>query len=149
MSPFLGTHNYAVDHKGRLSIPASMRTIDPRKRALETFVLAYGFDGCLALYPMEEWARVEERLRRIPMGARKGRALQRMFLKDATVVSVDKQGRITIPPALKDRAGLDKEAVLHGVLNRIEIWNPDRLNRELAEGEAQVEALAEEILKDE
>jgi len=149
MSPLLGTHTYAIDHKGRLSIPVSMRRLDPRRKALESFVVADGFDGCLALYSLEEWKRVEERLRRIPMGQRRGRALQRRLLKDAAVVSVDKQGRITIPPALMDRAGLSKEAVLHGVLNRIEIWNPERLNAELAEGEMGLDAMAEEILKDE
>lgn len=148
MATFLGTDTYAIDHKGRVAIPASMRRGDGRKKPLDAFVLTEGFDGCLALYPPDEWARVEEKLRRIPMGGRKGRAFQRAFLLHVVQVSVDAQGRITIPPALMSRAGLGKEAVLHGVLNRIEIWNPERLQVELQDGQQQLEALAEEVLKE-
>ena len=106
MASFLGTDHYAIDHKGRIAIPASLRRGDGRKKPITTFVLALGLDGCLALYPPEEWARVEERLRRIPMGTRNGRAFQRAFLHHAVKVSVDAQGRITIPPALMGRAGI-------------------------------------------
>ena len=148
MSSFLGTNTYAIDHKGRMAIPAMLRAGEGRKKPLDTFIIAEGFDGCLALYPPDEWARVEEKLRRIPMGGRKGRAFQRAFLLNVVKVSVDSQGRITIPPALMSRAGLGKEAVLHGVLNRIEIWNPGRLEAELKDGQEQLEALAEEVLKE-
>jgi MraZ protein len=146
--PFYGTETYAIDHKGRISVPIAMRRSLPGKKALATFMLAPGFEGCLALYSPEEWRRVEERLRRIPMGGRRGRAFQRTFLLNVTKVSVDTQGRITIPPALMQRAGLGKEAVLHGVLDRIEIWNPERLQVELNEGQTQLEALAEEVLNE-
>jgi len=148
MASFLGTDTYAIDHKGRLAIPASLRRGDGRKKPLTSFVLAEGFDGCLALYPPDEWERVEQRLRRITMGGRKGRAFQRAFLLNCAKVSVDTQGRITIPPALMNRAGLGKEAILHGVLNRIEIWAPERLNVELQQAQDQLEALAEEVLKE-
>ena len=148
MASFLGTETYAIDHKGRIAIPASMRRGDGRKKPPDQFVLTEGFDGCLALYSPEEWTRVEDKLRRIPMGGRKGRAFQRAFLLHVVQVSVDAQGRITIPPALMTRAGLGKEAVLHGVLNRIEIWNPERLQAELQDGQLQLEALAEEVLKE-
>ena len=146
MSSFLGTDRYAIDHKGRIAIPASLRA-GGRKKPLDSFVLAEGLDGCLALYPPEEWKRVEDRLRRIPMGGRKGRAFQRAFLLNVVKVSVDGQGRITIPPALMSRAGLGKEAVLHGVLSKIEIWNPERLEAELRDGQRHLEDHAEEILK--
>jgi MraZ protein len=149
MSSFLGTDTYAIDHKGRIAIPLALRRGDGRKKPIDRFVLAAGFEGCLALYSLDEWTRVEDRLRRIPMGGRKGRAFQRAFLMDVVKVSVDSQGRITIPPALMSRAGLSKEAVLHGVLNRIEIWNPERLEVELRDGQQQLEALAEDVLKEE
>ena len=148
MASFLGTDRYAIDHKGRIAIPASLRRGEGRKKPITSFVLALGLDGCLALYPLEEWARVEERLRRIPMGTRNGRAFQRAFLHHAVKVSVDAQGRITIPPALMGRAGLGKEAVLHGVLNRIEIWAPERLAAELQQAQDQLEALAEDVLRE-
>jgi MraZ protein len=105
-----------------------------------------GFDGCLALYAPEDWTRVEERLRRLPMGGRKARAFTRAFLMNATPVTVDAQGRVTIPPALMSRAGLGKEATLHGVGDHIEIWSPERLQVVIAEAEANLEANAEEAL---
>ena len=148
MASFLGTDHYAIDHKGRIAIPASLRRGDGRKKPITTFVLAQGLDGCLALYPPEEWARVEERLRRIPMGTRNGRAFQRAFLHHAVKVSVDAQGRITIPPALMGRAGLGKEAVLHGQITKIEIWNPQRLAAELESGQQNLEELAAEVLRE-
>ena len=143
---FYGTETYAIDHKGRISVPASMRRSGTRKRPIHTFYLVAGLDGCLSLYAPEDWARVEERLRKLPMGGRKGRAFARAFLLNATPVTVDAQGRITIPPALSARAALGKEAVLHGQVDRIEIWNPDRLKAVVAEAEGQLEILADEVL---
>ena len=143
---FYGTNTYAIDHKGRLSVPASMRRSADRKRSLQSFILVAGFEGCLSLYGHDEWARVEERLRKIPMGDRRGRAFARAFLMDACKVSVDAQGRVTIPPALLSRAGLGKEATLHGVGDHIEVWNPERLSVVIKEAQANFEANAEEVL---
>jgi MraZ protein len=144
-----GTQTYKIDDKGRLAIPVSMRRAERGRRGPSSFMLVMGFEGCLALYAPEQWARVEERLRRIPIGDRKGRAFVRTFLMDATPVSVDAQGRITIPPALLRRADLGKEAVLHGLGARIEIWNPDRLKAELAEFDGQFESLAADVVGEE
>jgi transcriptional regulator MraZ len=143
---FYGTNSYAIDHKGRVSVPASLRRPGGRSKPIESFMLVAGFEGCLALYPPEDWARVEERLHKLPMGGRKARAFTRAFLMDATLVSVDAQGRVTIPPALMSRAGLGKEATLHGVGDHIEIWNPERLKSVIQEAQANFEANAEEVL---
>ena len=146
MASFYGTETYAIDHKGRLSVPASMRRNQGSRKPLGVFVLVAGFEGCLSLYSPEDWVRVEERLRRIPMGDRRGRAFARAFLMDACRVTVDAQGRVTIPPALMHRAGLDKEAVLHGQVDRIEIWNPERLKQVVSETDGRLETLADEVL---
>jgi MraZ protein len=147
MASFYGTETYAIDHKGRISVPASMRrTGAAKKPAVDTFFLVAGFEGCLALYTTDEWKRVEERLRRIPMGDRRGRAFARAFLMDATKVSVDAQGRVAIPPALMGRAGLGKEAVLLGQVDRIEVWHPDRLRAATKEAQESMESLADEVL---
>ena len=143
---FYGTNSYAIDHKGRLSVPASLRRPGGRQKPIQTFILVAGFEGCLALYAPEDWARVEDRLRKLPMGGRKARAFTRAFLMDATPVSVDAQGRVTIPPALMRRAGLGKEAVLHGQVDRIEIWDAGRLQQLNAELQGQLETLADEVL---
>ena len=143
---FYGTNTYAIDHKGRLSVPASLRRPGGRSKPIQTFQLVAGFEGCLALYAPEDWARVEERLRKLPMGGRKARAFTRAFLMDATPVTVDAQGRVTIPPALMSRAGLGKEATLHGVGDHLEVWNPERLRVVIQEAQANFEANAEEVL---
>lgn len=146
MASFYGTETYAIDHKGRLSVPASMRREMARRTRQGTFVLVAGFEGCLSLYSPDDWKRVEDRLRKLPMGDRRGRAFARAFLLDACKVTVDAQGRVTIPPALLHRAGLGKEAVLHGQVDRIEIWNPDRLKQVVAETDGRLETLADEVL---
>jgi MraZ protein len=143
---FYGTNTYAIDHKGRLSVPPSLRRPGGRSKPIRSFILVAGFEGCLAMYSPEDWARVEERLRKLPMGGRKARAFTRAFLMDATPVSVDAQGRVTIPPALLSRAGLGKEATLHGVGDHIEVWNPERLSVVIKEAQANFEANAEEVL---
>jgi MraZ protein len=146
MTSFYGTQTYAIDHKGRISIPASMRRAASGKKPIIEVMLVYGFDGCLWLHTPGQWESVEERLKKLSIGSRKSRAFTRAFLMDASRVTVDAQGRITIPPALIDRAGLGKEACLHGQVGRIEVWNPDRLKQHVAEAQSHVEELAEEVL---
>jgi MraZ protein len=148
MASFYGTETYAIDHKGRISVPASMRRTGSARKgaAADIFFLVAGFEGCLALYAPDDWKRVEDRLRQIPMGDRRGRAFARAFLMDASKVSVDAQGRVAIPPALMGRAGLGKEAVLLGQVDRIEIWHPERIRSLVSEAQPQLESLADEVL---
>lgn len=143
---FYGTDTYAIDHKGRISVPAAMRRVPGRTRVLDQFILVRGFEGCCALYSPDNWKRFEDRLLQIPIGNAKGRAFARAYLMDATPVTVDAQGRVTIPPALMAHAGLGREAVLHGQIDRIEIWNPDRLKSAVAEAQSSLESLADEVL---
>jgi len=143
---FYGTETYSIDHKGRLSVPAAMRRTADRSKSLRSFILVAGFVGCPWRYGPGEWACVEARLRKLPMGDRRGRAFARAFLLDACKVTVDAQGRITIPPALLRRAGLGKEAVLLGQVDRIEIWDAERLRQVTAEPQSQLETLADEVL---
>lgn len=151
VSSFLGTDNHAIDHKGRISIPAAMRRTETGK-PITRFVLNMGFDGCVNAYSREEWKRMMERFRRIPIGDPTGRAFRRAFLMDAKEVSVDAQGRVPIPSALSRRASLDKDAVVHGAEDHIEIWNPERFKSVLApvvDVEGQYEKLAAEHLGEE
>lgn len=150
MASFIGTDSHAIDHKGRLSIPAPMRRTDSGK-AITRFVLNMGFDGCVNAYSKDEWKRMMDRLRRIPMGDPTGRAFRRAFMSDAKEVTVDAQGRVPIPPALIRRASLDREAVVHGAEDHIEIWNPQRFQNLLApivDVDGQYEKLAAQHLKD-
>ena len=143
MSAYYGSEHFSIDDKGRLAIPAQARRSAGKST---TFLLVPGFEGCLALYNETQWVRVEERLQQLS-GKRMDRAFKRALLMNAKRVTVDAQGRITIPSALLDRAGIGREAVLLGQGTHLEIWNPERLQAVLGEAEAQFEQVAEEVLK--
>lgn len=148
MATFYGTENYSIDDKGRLVVPASMRAVPGRKNPLSAFVLLGGLDGCLWLYAEEDWKHLEEKLRKMSTGPQKQRQFARAFLVGASKVAVDKQGRISIPPSLMSRAGLGKDAILHGQVGRIEIWEPGRFTAVVAQVQDQLDALAEDVLGD-
>lgn len=118
---FKGEFNHTIDTKGRMIVPAKFRD------ALgETFVVTKGLDGCLFVYPNEEWEKIEEKFSKIPMTTKDARKFSRFFFAGASDCELDKQGRILIPSTLREFAGLEKEVVLVGVLTRIEIWSKER-----------------------
>ena len=143
MSAYYGSEHFSIDDKGRLAVPAQARRSAGKNT---TFLLVPGFEGCLALYNETQWARVEERLQQLP-GKRMDRAFKRALLMNAKRVTVDAQGRITIPSTLLDRAGIGKDAVLLGQGTHLEIWNPERLQQVRGEAESNFEQYAEEVLK--
>ena len=121
---FMGEYNHTIDAKGRLIIPAKFR-----EDLGGEFVVTKGMDGCLYLYPFDAWKEFEEKLRAMPVTVNKdSRKFARFFMAGATTVELDKQGRILIPPVLREFAGLTKNIVVTGVLDRVEIWDRDRWN---------------------
>ena len=122
---FAGQYNHTIDPKGRLILPAKFREI-----LGEEFVVTKGLDGCLFVYPKDEWAKIEEKFREVPLTTKDARKFSRFFFSGAAPCEVDKQGRVLLPQVLRDFAGLEKEVVLVGVLNRIEIWSLERWNDE-------------------
>jgi MraZ protein len=150
MSSHIGGDLYAIDHKGRISIPADLR-MGPDGKPLTTLFVNMGFDRCVSVFAPGGWERQMRALRRIAPGDERGRAFKRAFLMDAREVTVDAQGRVPIPPALLRRAGLGKEARLHGNDDHIEIWDPVRYEQKVApilDEEGAYEKLAEIYLKD-
>ena len=119
---FMGEYNHTIDAKSRLIIPSKFR------EALgDEFVVTKGLDGCLFVFDNKEWAIFEEKLQRLPSLTNPDvRKFVRFFMAGATSVEVDKQGRILIPAGLKDFAALEKDTVLIGVGNRVEIWSKER-----------------------
>lgn len=115
---FMGEYNHTIDAKGRLIIPSKFR-----ETLGDEFVVTKGLDGCLFVYPNEEWSAFEEKLRTLPLTNKNARQFSRFFLAGAASCEVDKQGRILIPGVLREFAQLEKEVVLVGVLSRIEIWS--------------------------
>jgi MraZ protein len=123
MAAFYGTERGTLDKKRRLSVPVSLRRDTFSKKTHERFFLKYGSEGCLQLYSVEDWRVMEEKLRKLLKGDRADRDFVSHFIKDSSWVTVDGQGRLTIPSSLQDRAGLGTEVVLHGNLDYIAIWN--------------------------
>ena len=118
---FMGEYNHTIDAKGRLIIPAKFR------EALgEEFILTRGLDGCLSIYPMDEWKSFEEKLKALPLTDKNAREFLRFFVAGATSCELDKQGRILVPSTLREFAGLEKEVVLTGNLTRIEVWSKEK-----------------------
>lgn len=117
---FMGEYNHTIDAKGRLIIPSRFREL-----LGEEFVLTRGLDGCLSIYPMDEWVAFEEKLRALPLTNKDARTFSRFFVAGATTCQLDKQGRILVPQTLRQFAGLDKDVVLTD-LNRIEVWSKEK-----------------------
>ncbi|HXF81952.1 MAG TPA: division/cell wall cluster transcriptional repressor MraZ [bacterium] len=136
-SLFRGEHHYALDDKGRVVLPPSFR------RALGTMVVVTrGLDDCVAVYAPAEWAKNEKKLRQLPVSRRD---FVRFMLSSAEDVEVDRQGRISIPPHLREYAKIEREAVVVGMGNRLEIWALPVWRRYIAEVQAKAPALASEL----
>ena len=118
---FKGEYSHSVDAKGRIIMPAKFREI-----LGEEFVVTKGLDGCLFVYPNKEWENIENKFREIPLTTKDARKFTSFFFAGADDCEVDRQGRVLIPSVLREFAGLNKEVVLVGVLNRIEIWSKER-----------------------
>ena len=118
---FMGEYNHTVDPKGRLIIPAKFR-----EQLGDEFVVTKGLDGCLFVFPMKEWEAFEEKLRSLPLIDKNARKFSRFFLAGASTCELDKQGRILVPGTLREFAQMDKEVVLTGMLDRIEVWSKEQ-----------------------
>lgn len=118
---FMGEYSHTIDAKGRLIVPSKFRELLGNE-----FVVTKGLDGCLFVYPNEEWSSIEEKFRNIPLTTKDARKFSRFFFAGAAVCEVDKQGRILLPQVLREFADLQKDIVLVGVLSRIEIWSRER-----------------------
>lgn len=115
---FMGEYHHNIDNKGRIIIPAKFREL-----LGQDFVITRGLDQCLFGYSLEEWTLIEDKLKNLPLTKKDARAFTRFFFSGATECELDKQGRINIPTTLVQYARLDKECVILGVSNRIEIWS--------------------------
>ena len=118
---FMGEYNHTIDTKGRLIIPSKFR-----EQLGDEFVVTKGLDGCLFAYDNEEWKTFEQTLKTLPLTSKDARKFVRFFLAGADNAEIDKQGRILLPANLREFAGLEKDIVLAGIGNRIEVWSKER-----------------------
>ncbi|VBB06228.1 transcriptional regulator mraz [Lucifera butyrica] len=133
---FMGEYYHTVDNKGRLILPAKFRD-----DLGELFIATKGLDNCLFVYGREEWAILENKLKQLPLAKPEARAFVRFFFAGAAEMECDKQGRILLPNNLREYAKIDKDVVVLGVSNRIEIWDKstwENYNNELAPTVTQI-----------
>ncbi len=144
---FYGEYEHAIDRKGRLIIPAKFR------QALKTadvalLFLTRGLDGCLFVFPEQEWRAAEGRFKQVPFTKGEGRKFNRLFFSGAVEVTIDGLGRLLIPRSLKEFAQIKEDVVVVGVSNRMEIWAKEQW-RAFYEGSRQeFEQLAERVMLD-
>ena len=125
---FIGEYQYSLDSKGRINIPAKFRQ-SLSKDNDNTLVATRGQDPCIWIYPIKEWKKIEDELRKLSSISGIHRTFVRQIARSATPSTCDKQGRITISPSLLSYADIDKETLILGMINKIEIWNPDTLEK--------------------
>lgn len=139
---FRGEHKHTIDAKGRLTVPSDFRELLGEK-----FVLTKGFEGCLSIYPMTEWEAFEKKLSALPLTNKSARTLTRFFVAGATECELDKQGRILVPAALRKHAGLEKDVVLTGMDNRIELWSLDTWENVSDIDESGMDEIAQHLIE--
>jgi MraZ protein len=137
---FLGTYTPRLDDKGRLILPAKFRG-----QLAPGLVMTRGQERCLFLLPLEEFRRMHDQIRQAPVTSKQARDYLRVFLSGASDELPDKQGRISIPPALRTYAGLDRDVAVIGAGTRVEIWDLASWESYLAEQESGYADTAEEV----
>lgn len=128
---FLGTHSPRLDEKGRIILPAKFR-----EELADGLVLTRGQERCIYVFSQREFERIHESMREAPISSKQSRDYIRVFLSGASDEVPDKQGRVTIPPALRSYAGLERELAVIGAGTRAEIWDAQAWDEYLAEKEA-------------
>ncbi|MCR5791209.1 MAG: division/cell wall cluster transcriptional repressor MraZ [Lachnospiraceae bacterium] len=136
---FSGFANHKIDAKGRMIVPSKFR-----EELGDSFVVTKGLDGCLYIYPNEEWGVFLEKLHTLP-SSKDTRKIVRFFAAGADNVEVDGQGRILIRSDLREYAGLQKDVVLAGTFERIEIWDKERWDQENS-GDENIDEIAEKMV---
>jgi len=138
---FLGTHNPRLDDKGRLFLPAKFRD-----RLADGLVVTRGQERCLYVFPMDEFMRLAAQMQQAPTTSKAARDYTRVFLSGASDEVPDKQGRVTIPAALRQYAGLSRECTVIGTGAKLEVWDTDSWNAYLESTEQAFADQSEEVI---
>ena len=139
MNMLIGEYHHNIDEKGRLIIPAKFR-----EEIGNSFVVTKGLDGCLFVYPKEEWNNIISKYKTLP-NTKDARNFMRVFLSVASICEFDKQGRINISSPLINYADLTKECVIIGVSDRLEIWSMENWQKFMEDSESNFSDIAEEL----
>ena len=136
----MGEYHHNIDEKGRIIIPSKFRD-----ELVSEFVVTKGLEGCLFVYPKNEWGNIVNSLKQIPFTKKDARNFSRVFMASASMLDFDKQGRINVPRPLVEYAKLDKECVIIGVNDRLEIWNKSLFESYINENEENLSDIADNL----
>jgi MraZ protein len=146
MASFKGTYTSTLDGKRRLKLPKKLReAVSPSSN--DHFVMGPGYDGCVFLFPAEEWAKQEEKLKNLQVDLGEHRFLERVFGPESEDARLDRVGRLTIPQRLLDLSGIKKDVLILGVLSRIELWAPEVYRKYREQFKQSFEEVAEKIFR--
>lgn len=137
---FIGEYHHNIDEKGRLAVPVKFRA-----ELAQGAVVTRGLDSSLFLFPKEEWDKLATKLANLPLGQANSRAFARLMLAGAMDVELDKQGRVILPEYLRHYAELNKNAVVAGLYNRLEIWGEAKWEEYKKTTEGDAEKIAEQF----
>lgn len=136
----MGEYLHTIDAKGRVTLPAKFR-----EDLGDVFIITKGLDDCLFVYHPQEWEILSAKLKQLPLSKPEARAFARFFFAGAMQLECDKQGRFLVPGNLRSYAALDKEVVLIGVSNRVELWSKAAWVKYNAEIAPSVAGIAEQM----
>jgi MraZ protein len=137
---FLGEYEHTIDDKGRLAIPSRFRD-----ELGEGVVITRGFDHCLLGFPRPFWETLAQQVSSLTIGQADARSLQRMLFSGAADMTVDRQGRINIPPNLREYAGLGEQVIIAGLNRYFEVWSPERWGAQLESMDSNAAIFAQQL----
>lgn len=141
---FLGHYLHTFDSKGRVSIPVRFREI-LAERYEEVLVVTTDLDSCLAAYPTEEWRLIIEKVKSLPQMRKEVKDWMRVFYSRAVECPLDRAGRILVPPVLREQGKLNRQIVMLGMSNKIEIWDVKRWKEKEAQLSKNTEKISEAL----
>ena len=136
---FIGEYHHTIDDKGRLTIPSKIRY-----ELGSNFIVTRGLDNCLFIYPSVEWNKVIEKYKELP-NTKDARNFMRFFLSGATENDFDKQGRINISQPLTKYASLEKDCVIIGVNDHLEVWSKNNWEKFMDDNEDSLSDIADKL----
>lgn len=136
----IGEYEHSLDAKGRLIMPAKLRTDMGEK-----FIITKGLDGCLFVFSQNEWSNFESKLKELPLTNKNARDFVRFFLSGATECEIDKQGRFLLVNTLREYAEITKEVIIIGVGTRLEIWNKEKWKKYNSNENISADTMAENM----
>lgn len=149
MQHFRGHYEHTMDSKGRISFPARYRKVlearDPTGENADRVILTHALDGNLDVYSLEKWREFEEKLQDLPAFKSEVKSVKRMYIGSAQECSLDSNGRLLIPKSMREYAGLEREVVWVGQIDKVELWPRSEWESVTTDAQSDPEAVQEAL----